>query len=148
MDNLLHTPENLHTIDSTLVEEDSYHYLNKYLRDHSHYEKYSYPEKSLDAITTDAINFCLFSAKIKVGKELIHSFKPLAIVRYVLHEDLTYSNYYTNHRQPGYIVEGYVWTNGLLYQVRQDKPNNFKIYERTILVDNPTAYYMKIGNNE
>lgn len=140
---LLHTTANLHLIQSTLVEEDSYFILSKYLSDNSHYHKYSYPSQELSSVRNKADNFCSFAAKIKMGNDLSHSFIPISIFRFVLLENLSFSNYYTNHRKPGYIVEGYIWTNGMVYQVREDTQKNFDIYELTLLVDQPTAFYMR-----
>ena len=41
-------------------------------------------------------------------------------------------------RKPGYIVEGLQWSNGLVYQVREDKKEQFQIYQIVLIIDSLT----------
>ena len=60
---------------------------------------------------------------------------PIHVFRYLMLNDGTWSYYYTPKRKPGYVVEGYCWSNGLIYQVREDKTQNFQTYEVILLID-------------
>lgn len=139
--NFVHIAEMLPTYLATLEEDDSYLLLNKYLEDHSDYYTYKYPEYDLEDMYRICNSFTAVHAKVKDSKNniAVHSSFPLYILRYVLHEDLSFSKYYTVRRQPGYIVEGLCWSNGIIYQVREDKDKEPEIYELTISVDSALA---------
>ncbi len=140
---IVHTLENLHLIDSRLDEENSYYFLQDSLLHSFNWHKYEYPTLSYDEIETLCINFSCFSAKVKDAKlgKLLSSLVPLVTFRYLMLSDGTWSNYYTIRRKPGYVVEGMQWSNGLIYQVRQDIKNNkesFETYQVVLLIDEPT----------
>jgi len=137
---LIHSLQNLHSIDSTLDEEDSFIFLREYNLTKKLYYRYDYPTLNKDLIETLVSNFCFFYAKIKdsTNDKLYSSNIPLNVFRFMLLEDGNYAPYYTVKRKPGYVVEGLHWTNGLVYQVREDKKDNFEVYEIVIFVDSLT----------
>ena len=134
---LLHSLHNLHSVDSTLDESDSYVFLNNFLSEKKHYYPYRYPDISYQDISSLSSKYCVFCAKVsQVNTDVSYlSNVPVNIFRYVLLEDGSWSHYYTPRRKSGYIVEGFCWSNGLLYQVRQDSIQPFEVYEVTLLID-------------
>ena len=82
-------------------------------------------------------SFALFYAKITNEKEDISfpSNYPLNVFRYMMMPDGSWSYYDTVKRQPGYVVEGAYWSNGMVYQVRSDSKSDFTIHEMTLSVD-------------
>ena len=134
---LLHSLHNLHSVDSTLDESDSYVFLNNFLSEKKHYYSYRYPDISYQDISSLSSKFCVFCAKVsQVNTDVSYlSNVPVNIFRYLLLEDGSWSHYYTPRRKSGYIVEGFCWSNGLLYQVRQDSIQPFEVYEVTLLID-------------
>jgi len=137
---LLHSLHNLHSSEANMDESDSYVFLSQFLLDKKHYYTYKYPELSYEDISSIVSKFCIFCAKVKDSKteNLYLSNVPIHIFRYVLLEDGSWSYYYTPKRKPGYIVEGFCWSNGLLYQVREDKLQNFSTYEVNLMIDGYT----------
>jgi len=138
--NLLHSLHNLHTVESTLDESDSYIFLSNFLFDKKHYYTYKYPDISYEDIHSLTSKFCVFCAKVKDAhtNSTYISNVPIHVLRYVLLQDGSWSFYYTPKRKLGYIVEAFCWSNGLLYQVREDKPFDFEVYEITLLIDGYT----------
>jgi len=134
---LLHSLHNLHSVDSTLDESDSYVFLNNFLSEKKHYYSYRYPDISYQDISSLSSKYCVFCAKVsQVNTDVSYlSNVPVNIFRYVLLEDGSWSHYYTPRRKSGYIVEGFCWSNGLLYQVRQDSIQPFEVYEVTLVID-------------
>lgn len=134
---LLHSLHNLHSVDSTLDESDSYVFLNNFLSEKKHYYSYRYPDISYQDISSLSSKYCVFCAKVsQVNTDVSYlSNVPVNIFRYVLLEDGSWSHYYTPRRKSGYIVEGFCWSNGLLYQVRQDSKQPFEVYEVTLVID-------------
>lgn len=140
MQPLIHSLENLHTIESSLDEEDSY-ILLQYLNISPIYsEKYIFPPISQLIVSAIATSFSFFSAKIKDQKtnQLYSSNIPLTIFRYLMLPDGTWSYYYTVKRKVGYVVEGMQWSNGYFYQVREDKEQDFKLYQINLSIDSFT----------
>jgi len=147
IDPLIKTLHTVHLVESDIDEEDShahlqYNYLNNYL-----YYKYSAPDVyTFDEIDKMSSEFCLFFGKVKdKNNQYIHSPIPLFTFRYLMLEDGSYSSYYAVKKKEGYVVEGFSWSNGLTYQVRQDvKTINgeyvtpFEIYQRILYVDHIT----------
>lgn len=131
---------NLHLRDATLDEEMSFGYLNWYLTENKYNYSYNSPPVDLDSLYILISNFALFYAKIKILKtnESIYSNKPLYIFRYLMLQDGSWSQYYAVRRKPGYVVEGMAWSNGLFYQVREDKNKDFEIYQTHLTVDSIT----------
>ena len=137
---LIHSLHNLHSLDSTLDEEDSFVFLKEYNIQKSLYCRYEYPNLNRELMDTYVSNFCFFYAKIKdlETDKLYSSTIPLNIFRFVLLADGNFSPYYTVRRKPGYIVEGFQWSNGLVYQVREDKKEEFEIYQIVLIIDSLT----------
>lgn len=140
MNSLIHSLENLHTIESSLDEEDSY-ILLQYLNISPLYsEKYVFPPIPHLVVSAIATSFSFFSAKIKDKKtnQLYSSNIPLTIFRYLMLPDGTWSYYYTVRRKVGYVVEGMQWSNGYFYQVREDKEQDFEVHQITLSIDSFT----------
>jgi hypothetical protein len=137
---LIHSLHNLHTLDSTLDEEDSFIFLKEYNIQKSLYHRYEYPNLNRELIDTYVSNFCFFYAKIRdlETDRLYSSTIPLNIFRFVLLADGNFSPYYTVRRKSGYIVEGLHWSNGLVYQVREDKKEEFQTYQIVLVIDSLT----------
>jgi len=135
--NLLHSLHNLHLVEATMDESDSYLFLSEFLSEKKYYYKYVYPDLSYDDISSLSSKFCVFCAKVKdLRTETSYlSNVPIHVLRYVLLSDGSWSHYYTPKRKSGYIVEGYCWSNGLLYQLREDKPFDFETYQVTLMID-------------
>jgi len=134
---LYHTLDNLHLVDSTIDESDSYSFLQYYYTENYLHYRYSYPDVySIEEISTLVKNFCLFHARIKdLQGNLFSSPVPLETFRYLMMPDQSYSSYYAVHRKSGYVVEGYYWSNGMIYQVRQDSDTDFDIHQIVLFVD-------------
>lgn len=108
--------------DATLDEEDSFYFLSNYFNDKKFFYFYTYPEFEYDTIVQLINSYCFFYTKIKDKStdELISINFPINIFRYMMLEDGSWSHYYTVRRKPGYVVEGMYWSNGIVYQVRED----------------------------
>lgn len=134
---LIHNLDTLHLTEATIEEQDSYYILTKYLNDKSNFIRYRYPDISLKDIRVVSNSYCVFGSKIldSQTQEEFRSYLPLGTLRYVLHEDMSYSNYYTPRRKPGYIVEAYLWTNGILYQVREEIDKKSITHEINLIID-------------
>lgn len=134
---LYHTVDNLHLIDATIDESDSYSFLQYYYQENYNYYRYSYPDiYSFEEIRNMSNNFCIFHARIKdLHGVVLSSPIPIETFRFVMLEDLSFSSYYAVHKKPGYVVEGFYWSNGMLYQVREDKDSDFDIYQIVLFVD-------------
>lgn len=142
---LIYNVDNLPQIPATLEEDDSYYVYNTYPVIHSSHITYSYPGISYDIVKTIANDFCLFSGKVKESESSpqIHSFFPIGVIRYMLHDDLTFSNYYTPRRREGWVVEGMYWTNGFVYQIRDDS-DSFTVHQLTISLDQVSSKLMNL----
>lgn len=135
-----YTMHTLHMHDATLDEEDSYTFLSLYFLEKTFRYTYKYPNIPINDIYILSSNFALFYAKIKDNKNdyIMSTNVPIHVFRYVMHEDGSWSNFYTLKRKPGLIVEGMYWSNGMMYQVREDKDTDFKIYEIALSIDSYT----------
>jgi len=120
---LLHVPETISSIDSTISEDSSYYLHTQFLTMFPSYVSYTTLNYSLDEIL-DLINtFAVFHSKIDIfesSKQQISSRVPLELFRYKLLDDGTW--YYvktvpSKHKE-GKIVEGALWSNGMYYVVR------------------------------
>lgn len=128
---------NLHTHEATLDEESSFLFLQGYFPRKQLNYFYKYPDLELDMVHLLASRFCLIHANIKdleTGNTLPMN-TPLNVFRYIMLEDGSWSNYYTLKKKNGYVVEGMYWSNGMVYQVREDNDNKFHIYEITLSID-------------
>lgn len=131
---------NLHTHDATLDEESSYFYLSQYRLTKTFNYSYESPPYALDDLHILISNFALFYAKIKDNRTGLNFpiNKPLYIFRYIMLEDGSWSPFYTLRKKHGYVVEGMSWSNGMFYQVREDKQNEFEIYHTYLSIDHIT----------
>jgi len=137
---LFHILSNVHYLDSTLDESDSYFFLQEYYTENYMQYKYSAPDiYSFDEFDIMCNNFCMFYGKVKDSSGNSFS-SPISInrFRFILLEDGSYSNYYTIRRKAGYVVEGMYWSNGMCYQVREDKSEDFAIYQKVLFLDSLT----------
>lgn len=130
----------IHLHDATLDEQNSYGFLTWYALEKTFRHTYKYPDMPLDDIYILSSNFALFYAKIKDSKNdfSLPTNIPIHIFRYMMMEDGSWSNYYTLRRKPGYVVEGMYWSNGMMYQVREDKQYDFKVLEIVLSIDSYT----------
>jgi len=134
---LLHTLTELPYTPATVDEEVGYLITQTYEDQNSEYIKYTTSQFDIFTMSQLCNSFSLFNAKVKDASsgKMYHSYFPLGVFRYMLHEDLSYSNYYTPKRKDGYIVEGSYWSNGMYYQVREDDQDNIQIHEVVFYVD-------------
>jgi len=139
---LLHTPELLFSIDSTIDEESSYNLISLYrptfILNH-YYDSKSYTLEQLLYLTTQ---FAVFSGRVKISSRqdspTIASKVPLEIIRYKMLDDGSwyYAKTTPRNHKPGYIVEGALWTNGMFYLVRTEDTK--QILEVTLSIDQYT----------
>jgi hypothetical protein len=130
----------IHLHDATLDEENSYNFLSLYSLEKTFRYTYKYPDISLNDVYILSSNFALFYAKVKDSKSdfILSTNVPIHVFRYIMLEDGSWSNYYSIKKKPGYVVEGMYWSNGMMYQVREDKKVDFKIYEIVLSIDSYT----------
>lgn len=137
----VHTLSTLPHIESSYDEEDSYYVLNELIgsfKDSLLYD--SNKNINSESIISLCNTYCLFHASVTYKD--IRNFKiniPLAVFRFIMLEDLSWSLYEARKREPGYVVEGMFWTNGMIYQVREDKETDFEIHQICLYVDRSTA---------
>ena len=133
--------QNLPKILSTLDDEESYLFLTEYQKLKTLHFRYSASadDDSMPAMVKLVNNFMFFCAKVQdfQTKELYPSNFPLGVFRFMLHDDLSWSPYYTVHRRDGYVVEGCWWSNGMVYQVRDDIANPV-VHEVVLMIDQIT----------
>lgn len=144
---LIRTLHTVHLIESDIDEEDSFAYLqHNYLNNYLYY-KYSAPDiYDFDEIDKMSSEFCLFLGKVQDNNaQYLLSPIPLFTFRYIMLQDGTPSSYYAVRKKEGYVVEGFSWSNGLTYQVRQDVKvingeytSPFEIYQRVLYIDHTT----------
>jgi hypothetical protein len=130
---------NIYTLamhEATLDEEDSFRFLSNYFIDKKLNYTYTYPDISFDQMSILTSNFCLFYAKIKIVQNdvAMPTNIPINVFRYIMLEDGSWSHYYTVRRKKGYVVEGMYWSNGIVYQVRQDA-ENYEVYQIVLSID-------------
>jgi hypothetical protein len=138
----VHTLFTLPYIESFYDEEDSHYILNEIIKEFSDFAVYDSKNEllSLDTVIAIANNYALFHASITHGDaKNLYINLPLAVFRYIMLEDLSWSFYDTIRRKPGYVVEGMFWTNGMVYQVREDKEKDFEVYQICVYIDKQTV---------
>lgn len=130
----------LHLIDATLDESDSFDFLSNYSKDNYLHYKYSYPDVyTLDEISNMVNNFSCFFGRVKDNSgNSLPSPIPIHVFRYIMLEDMSYSYYYTVRRKSGYVVEGAFWSNGMFYAVREDKEKDFETHQIVLYLDSYT----------
>jgi len=126
MQAIIHCPEILHSVESTLDEQSSFDLVKNFSNVFPLFYHYSSNEcgfkETLDITTT----FSALHARVKVQvngfDQTINSSIPLDILRYKMLED---GSYHTVSRvksfyRPGYIVEGALWSNGFYHLTREE----------------------------
>lgn len=124
--------------EATVDEEDSFYFLSRYFEINKFNYTYRTPKFSEQDMMTLTSRFCLFHASIideKTNESFIYN-TPLIVFRYIMHADGSWSNYYTVKPLHGYIVEGMSWSNGMLYQLRDNKTD--EIIERSLSINHLT----------
>lgn len=146
-EHIIYSLDTIHNIESTYDESDSYYIFNKYSILNPTYKRYSFPSNMHYQDISSVFNgFCFFYAKVQENSTSprYYSFIPLGVIRFMLHEDLSFSAYHTPKRKHGLVVEGFIWSNGLLYQIRQDLKKDFQVHEVTCILEPATATLMNI----
>lgn len=136
MTNLLHTPEVLYKINSTLDEEQSFQIINSFAETFSNYHLYASVEKGLDVVLNLVNFFSKFHGRVKVFSEsnlTINSSVPIDVLRYKMIFDGSYYHLSTDpfSYKNGYIVEGCYWSNGFYHLTREEnsiKPISILFY--------------------
>jgi hypothetical protein len=140
--NVVYHIDQAHTYEASWYSLDCAYLFNSYkLSNSSFVELYSPRDLDKDSFQKLANLFCVLHAQNmhEPSQQMLHSLKPLYILRFMIHEDLSISNYDTNKRQPGNVVEALCWTNGMIYRVREDKLTDFKILQYGIFLAPITA---------
>jgi hypothetical protein len=141
---LLHTLTELPYTPATVDEETGYYITQIYESENPEFIKYTTDQFDIFAMSQLCNSFAAFTAKVKNTEgKMYQSYFPLGVFRYMLHEDLSYSNYYAPKRKPGYVVEGSYWSNGMFYQVREDDNKNLQIHQIVFYVDELTRKMSK-----
>jgi hypothetical protein len=137
----VYTLSTLPHIESTYDEEDSHYVLNELISSFENFLVYdSNKNINHESIVSLCNTYSLFHASI-THKDIVN-FKiniPLAVFRFIMLEDLSWSLYEARKREPGYVVEGMFWTNGMIYQVREDKETDFEVHQVCLYIDRNTA---------
>jgi hypothetical protein len=141
-ESLLHTPELLFSIDSTVDEESSYNLVSLYKSTFILNNYYDSKEYTLEQILYLCTQFAVFSGRVKIASKqdspTIASKIPLEVFRYKMLDDGSwyYAKTTPRNHKPGYIVEGALWTNGMFYLTRTEDTK--QILEATLSVDQYT----------
>lgn len=131
---------NLALHEATLDEEDSFFLLSTYFDKRKFFYYYTYPEIEYESICTLANSYMMLYAKVKDINinESFTSNRPINIFRYIMLPDGNWSHYYKIKKDIGWVVEGMIWSNGIVYQVREDKQIDFILYQIVLGIDNVT----------
>lgn len=136
---LLHTLTELPYTPSTIDEEASYWVSQNYELDNPTHILYTDANFGQPMLVKMCNLYATFYGKVQdLNGKTTNSYFPINVFRYVLQQDMTWTHYYTPKRKPGYIVEGAYWSNGMFYQVREDKEENFETYQISLYVDRMT----------
>lgn len=136
---LLHTLTDLPYTPATIDEESSYWISQNYELDNPEYIHYTDADFGYPMLVQMCNVFALFQAKVgDLEGRISQSYFPINVFRYILQEDMTWTYYYTPKRKPGYVVEGAYWSNGMFYQVREDKEKDFETYHVSLYVNRVT----------
>lgn len=144
------TLQTIHLLDATIEDEESYYFLMEYYRQKVLHYIYRYPAFTYEDMSVLVNNYTLFCARVKDSKnnQKYASNFPIGVFRYMLHDDLSWSPYYTVRRKPGYVVEGAYWSNGMFYQVRDDAKKDHNVHEVTLMIDSLTQKMHAFPQNE
>lgn len=125
MKNLLHTPDVVWKIDSTLDIYESFEIISKFKDIFSTFFLYTSQEYGLNEILSLTKLFSTFHSRAKVNlgiNRIINSTIPIDILRYKMLSDG--SPYHLSQdpfsHKNGYIVEGCFWSNGFYHLTRQE----------------------------
>jgi len=141
---LLHSLTELPYTPSTIDEESSYWISQNYETENPGHIRYTDADFSQPMLTKMCDTFAVFQAKVQdLEGKIYQSYFPINVFRYILQEDMTWTYYYTPRKKPGYVVEGAYWSNGMFYQVREDKQEDFEVYEISLYVDRLTQLTAK-----
>jgi len=136
---VLHVPETISNIESTISEESSYYLCKDYEVHFPANVKYDNSKYTLESIISLINTFAVFHAKVKVfdeSKQFILSKVPIEVFKYKELEDGSY--YYIkslpHKHKDGPIVQGALWSNGMFYI----KTYEDKIIEAVLYIDQYT----------
>lgn len=146
-DHLIYNLENLHMIESTHDEEDSFYIYNNYQNVHENYLNYVYPKIDISIVQSIFNDYSLFYGRIQetLNSPSHNSPFPLGVIRFMIDADLSCNKYYTPKRKPGWVIEGYFWTNGFVRRIREDKTKDFQVHEISCLLHPSTAHFMNLS---
>jgi len=127
MQPVIHCPELLHAIDSTLIESESFKLVKNFSSIFPLYYHYSSNEYGLKKVLDLSTTFSLLHARVQISinkgfNQTINSSIPLDVLRYKMLSDGSCYNLsrIPSVYKPGYIVEGVLWTNGFYHLTRQE----------------------------
>jgi hypothetical protein len=126
MQAIIHCPEILHSVESTLDEQSSFGLVENFYHVFPLFYHYSSNEYGLKETLNVATTFSALHARVKVQvngfDQTINSSIPLDILRYKMLEDGSYHSVSRSKSfyKPGYIVEGALWSNGFYHLTREE----------------------------
>ena len=148
--NVIYHINQAHTYESSWHGLDSAALFNLYKLTHNSFiELYSPKDINKESFIDLSNLFCVLYAQNyhEPSNQMFHSLKPLHILRFMIHQDLTVSEYDTLKRKPGNVVEALCWSNGMIFRTRQDAEEKFKILQYGILISPNTATLMGINHD-
>lgn len=109
------------TMEPSLYEEDSYHFL-QYYQTHKDWYVYDSNQLGLNVVKHIANTFCAFHGKVPFPQEVSDtntywSTYPLGVFKFKLLSDMSCGLAIPENKTPGYIVVGTYWDNGFVYCV-------------------------------
>lgn len=149
--NVVYHINQAHTYEASWYGIDSAHLFNKYKLDNYNFiEIYSPRDVDKEKFSQLSNLFCVMHAQNYhvPAQQMFHSLKPLYTLRYMIHEDLSVSEYDTPKRKPGNVVEALCWTNGMIFRVREDKKEEeFRILQLGLYLAPLTAKLLGINHD-
>ncbi len=126
---IIHCPEILYSIESTLDEETSFNIVKNFTNYFPSFIHYSVEKNTFKTTLDLATTFSALHARVKVDvdgfNQTIVCVIPLDILRYKMLSNgfpYTISTAKSLHK-PGYIVEGALWSNGFYHLTREENSN-------------------------
>lgn len=126
MQPIIHCPEILHSVESTLDEQDSFRLVQNFHNVFPFYYHYSVASHGFTEVLNLATTFCVLHARVKINvtgfEQTINSSIPLDVLRYKMLADGSYYmvSQTKSFYKPGYIVEGALWSNGFYHLTRKE----------------------------
>jgi hypothetical protein len=148
--NIVYHIDQSHTYEASWHGIDSAYLFNSYkLTNSSFLELYSPRDLDKKSFINLSNLFCVIYAQnyYEPSNRMFHSLKPLYILRFMIHDDLTVSEYDTPRRKLGNVVEALCWSNGMIFRTRQDAKEQFKIFQYGIFLSSNTATLMGINHD-